>query len=355
MNKLQTATKYYIYFLFSFLITDTCFGQEFIISKNAKLPVDLSSEVSLFEDATAKLSFQEVQKQAFIKHEKKSVLLPFSNQATWLKIDLKNESYQDTTFYLVIENSLIRRTTFYSFNHSDSIVYEAFNDKGFSKLKTPFFQINLKPSESKSYYLKFESKRGIYFRFKLYDSKNTKELNDSDKLILGIVIGLTWMVIFIVCIIGFLVIRDNKSKAYAIYTLLRACSFWAILNVFGGFFGVDATIYEKVTFAFINIYPIITAFLSLNILPFESLPRWTKQTTYGLIIVNLLLLLLLFIAYGPVVLKTLTILSLVSHLFFYPLIIFTLIKKINQYPFYAIPFLLGNFGNFFGEFKSIRG
>lgn len=345
MYKLQTATKYYIYFLFSFFITNTCFGQEFIISKNAKLPFDLSSEVSIFEDATAKLSFQEVQKQAFIKHEKESVLLPFSNQATWLKIDLKNESYQDTTFYLFLDNQLVRRTTLYINNQADSLVYEPFKDKGFSNLKYPHFPIKLKPNESKSYYLKFESKRGAYFKLQLYGSRAIEDLNGSYKIRLGLIVGLTWMVIFIVCIIGFLVIKDSKSRAYAIYTLARAFGFWASLNILGDFIGTDPTVSEKVTFALMNISPIMCSFLALNILSFGSLPKWVKHTIHGFIVINLLLLLLLFIAYGPVFLKLLVILNLISHSFFYTLFIYTLIKKINQSPFYAIPFLLGNFSN----------
>ncbi|MEY4935128.1 MAG: hypothetical protein RIS64_1487, partial [Bacteroidota bacterium] len=32
-------------------------------------------------------------------------------------------------------------------------------------------------------------------------------------------------------------------------------------------------------------------------------------------------------------------------MFFYGVFIFTLVKKINNYPFYSIPFLLGNSGN----------
>lgn len=345
MLTFKVSPKYYIFFLFSFFITHTCFGQDYVISESTKLPYDLSSKVSLFEDATAKLSFQEVKKQTFIKHEKKSVLLPFSNQATWLKIDLKNESYQDTTFYLFLDNQLVRRTTLYINNQVDSLVFEPFKDKRFSNLKYPHFPIKLKPNEIKSYYLKFESKRGAYFKLQLYGSRGIEDLNGSYKIRLGVIVGLTWMILFIVCIIGFLVIKDSKSRAYAIYTLARAFSFWASLNIIGNFIGTDPTVSENITFGLMNIYPIMGSFLALNILPFGSLPRWVKHTIYGFIVINLLLLLLLFIAYGPVFLKLLVILTLISHSFFYTLFIYTLIKKINQSPFYAIPFLFGNVSN----------
>ncbi|MCP9762696.1 ATP-binding protein [Lacihabitans soyangensis] len=333
------------YFLLYFTISKFCLAQDFVISKSTKLPYDLSLKVSWFEDATAKLSFQEVKKQTFIKHEKKSVLLPFSNQATWLKIDLKNESYQDTTFYLFLDNQLVRRTTLYINNQADSLVFEPFKDKGFSNLKYPHFPIILKPKESKSYYLKFESERGAYFKLQLYGYKDIEDLNGSYKIRLGVIVGLTWMILFIVCIIGFMVIKDRKSRSYAIYTLARAFSFWASLNILGNFIGTDPTVSEKVTFGLMNIYPIMGSFLALNILPFGNLPRWVKHTIYGFIVINLFLLLLLFIAYGPVFLKLLVILNLISHSFFYTLFIYTLIKKINQSPFYAIPFLLGNVSN----------
>ena len=339
--------KYYLFFLFSFFIANTCFGQEFVISQSTKLPQNLSSEVSIFEDATAKLSFEQIKKQPFTKNNTNWVLLPFSKQATWLKIDLKNERYQDTTFYLFLDNQLVRRTTLYINNQADSLVFEPFKDKGFSNLKYPHFPIKLKPNESKSYYLKFESKRGAYFKLQLYGSRDIEDLNGSYKIRLGLIVGLTWMIIFIVCIIGFLVIKDSKSRAYAIYTLARAFSFWASLNILGDFIGTDPTVSEKVTFGLMNIYPIMGSFLALNILPFGSLPRWVKHTIYGIIVINLLLLLLLFIAYDPIFLKLLVILNLISHSFFYILFIYTLIKKINQSPFYAIPFLLGNFSNVF--------
>ncbi len=342
-----TYPNNYLFFLFSFFIANTCFGQEFVISQSTKLPQNLSSEVSIFEDATAKLSFEQIKKQPFTKNNTNWVLLPFSKQATWLKIDLKNESYQDTTFYLFLDNQLVRRTTLYINNQADSLVFEPFKDKGFSNLKYPHFPIKLKPNESKSYYLKFESKRGAYFKLQLYGSRDIEDLNGSYKIRLGLIVGLTWMILFIVCIIGFLVIKDSKSRAYAIYTLARAFSFWASLNILGDFIGTDPTVSEKVTFGLMNIYPIMGSFLALNILPFGNLPRWVKHTIYGFIVINLLLLLLLFIAYGPVFLKLLVILNLISHSFFYTLFIYTLIKKINQSPFYAIPFLLGNFSNVF--------
>ena len=157
--------------------------------------------------------------------------------------------------------------------------------------------------------------------------------------------GLTWMVLFIVCIIGFLVIKDSISRAYAVYTLARAFSFWASLNIIGDFIGADAMLSEKITFVLMNISPIMCSFLALNILPFGSLPRWVKHTIYGFIVINLLLLVLLFVAYDPVFLKLLVVLNLISHSFFYTVYIYTLIKKINKYPFYAIPFLFGNISN----------
>jgi signal transduction histidine kinase len=339
------AIVIFLFPLFAFFIANTCIAQEIVISKNTQLPYNLSSEVSIFEDATAQLSFEQIRKQPFKKSEKNWVLLPFSNQATWLKIDLKNESYQDTTFYLFLDNQLVKRTTLYINNQADSLVFEPFKDKGFSNLKYPHFPIKLKPNERQSYYLKFESKRGAYFKLQLYNAKSFEGLNDSYKLRLGLIIGLTWMILFIVCIIGFLVIKDNKSRAYAIYTLARAFSFWASLNILGDFIGTDPTVSEKITFAFMNISPIMCAFLALNILPFGSLPRWVKYIIYGFIVINLLLLVLLLVAYDPVFLKLLVVLNLISHSFFYTVYIYTLIKKTNQYPFYAIPFLFGNISN----------
>ncbi|MFN3851080.1 MAG: ATP-binding protein [Spirosomataceae bacterium] len=341
---MKNFLKYYIIFLLSKLIATVGFGQEFVISKNTKFPYNLSSDVSVFEDSSANLSIKEVKKQLFKKNVNNWVLLPFSNQATWLKIELKNESTTDSTFYFFLENQLIRRTIFYGDN-ADSLLVEPFKDKRFSKLMYPNYRVNLKPNERQVFYIKFESKRGAYFKLQLLDSKGIEARVDSNKIRFGLMAGLTMMAIFIVFIIGFLVIKDNKSRAYAIYTLIRATSLWVSINVFGGTSNIDSLTLEKITFAFMSIYPSVIAFLALNILPFESLPKWVKQTCYGFIIINLLSLILLFGFYGPFLIKFLVILTIVGHSFFYPLFIYTLIKKINQYPFYAIPFLLGNFTN----------
>lgn len=343
---MKNFLKYYIIFLLSELTANVGFGQDFVISKNTKFPYNLSSDVSVFEDSSANLSIKEVKKQPFKKNVKNWVLLPFSNQATWLKIELKNESTTDSTFYFFLENQLIRRTIFYG-NNADSLLVEPFKDKRFSKLMYPNYRLNLKPNERQVFYIKFESKRGAYFKLQLLDSKGIEARVDSNKIRFGLMAGLTMMGIFIVFIIGFLVIKDNKSRAYAIYTLLRATSLWVSINVFGGTSNIDSLTLEKITFAFMSIYPSVIAFLALNILPFESLPKWVKQTCYGFIIINLLSLILLFGFYGPFLIKFLVILTIVGHSFFYPLFIYTLIKKINQYPFYAIPFLLGNFSNLF--------
>ncbi len=337
--------KYYLILIFNIFITNICFGQDFVISQNLKLPHNLSSSVSIFEDATTKLSLEEVKKQSFTKNKANRILLPFANQATWLKIDLKNNASSDSTFYLFIDNNLIRRTTFYTENQTDSLTFEPFRLREATKLKYPNFQIKLKQGEAQSFYFKLVSQRGIYFNLKLYDSISFEKFKDGNKTAFGFLGGLTLMVFFIVFAIGFLIIKDSKSRVYAIYTLFRAIGFWASFNVLGSVISANSMASEKIAFVFMSINPMLSAFLALYILPLNKLPKWVKKATDGFIIVNLLLLIYSLGAYGSLPLKFLVILTIISHLFFYSFYIYTLVKRTNEHPFYSIPLLLGNSAN----------
>jgi hypothetical protein len=205
--------KYYILLFFSWFITTTCFGQKFFISKSIKLPYNLTSEVSLFEDFSAKLSFEEVKNKPFTKNNANRFLLPFSNQVTWLKVTLKNNTSADSTWYFFIDNPIVRKTTLYTENQVDSMTFEAFKVREVGKVKSPYFKINLKHGESKNFYFKFESQRGLYIVIQLHDAKSFEKLNDSSKIGFGFMSGLTWMVMFVVFTIGFLVVKDSKSRA----------------------------------------------------------------------------------------------------------------------------------------------
>jgi signal transduction histidine kinase/AraC-like DNA-binding protein len=343
LETMKKTTGIVLFFLF--LRATTCLGQDFVISENIKLPYNLTPAVSVFEDATAQLSFEEVKKQHFTKNNTSRILHPFANQATWLKIALKNTTSADTTWYFYIDNPLVRKTTFFIENQADSAVFEVFKSRKVNNLKSPYFQINLKQGESKNFYFKFESQRGVYLILKLHNSDSFEKYKDSSKISFGFMSGLTWMVMFIVFSVGFLIIKDSKSRAYAIYTFIRGIGFWSSTIVLGSLMSADSMVSERITFVLMSLYPLISAFLALYILPFAQLPKWVKNTSWGFIVVNLLLLIYLFVAYGPTSLKSLVILTIISHLFFYSVYIYTLVKKINQYPYYAIPFLLGNFGN----------
>jgi signal transduction histidine kinase/DNA-binding response OmpR family regulator len=345
MLTFATNTKISFFLLFSFFIANACFGQALVISENTKLPHNLSSEVRLFEDATAKLSFEEVKKQSFINNKANRILLPFSNQATWLKIDLKNDASADTVFYFFIDNNLIRKTTLYTENQAGSIIFEPFKVKEASKFKYPNFQIKLKQGESDSFYFKILSQRGIYFNLKLYDSISFEKLKDGNKTTFGFLSGLTLMVLFIVFAVGFLIIKDHNSRAYAIYTFFRATGFWASFNVLGSLISADSMVSEKIAFFFMSFNPMLSAFLALYILPFDKLAKWVKNANYGFIIFNLLLVIYLWGWYGTIPLKSLVFLTILSHLFFYSFYIYTLVKRTNTYPFYAIPLLLGSSAN----------
>jgi 7TMR-DISM extracellular 2 len=299
----STKFKNYFFLFFIFYFTSPAIGQEFTITKGIRLPYNLSSEVSLFEDTTAKLSFEQIKHKPFQKNSAKRVLLPFSNHITWLKVKLNNHSGVNSNLLFLFDNPLIRKITLYADNQSNSLVFEPFKIHELSKSKNPNFKTHLRQGEIKEFYFKLESQRGIYFLLQLYDINSFEQLKDSNKIGFGFMSGLTWMVIFIVFAVGFLIIKDNKSKAYAIYTFFRAIGFWSTMNVFGTSISTNPFVSEKLAFIFGSIYPIISAFLALSILPTDKLPRWVKNAMYGFITANLLLLAYLLLNYGPLPLK----------------------------------------------------
>lgn len=335
---LMIKTK--VFFLTLLVSCVVCSAQEGYVIDSDNSPFNLSSSVEIFEDTSASLSLDQVKTKTFKKNNSNRILLPFSDNITWLKLELTNKSADKKDWIFYLDNPLIRSVTLY--NKLDSSVYCPFEIRDIGNPKRPNFEIKLKQGESQEYYFKLESVRGNYFVLQLFDSESYESFKEKSKISFGFMNGLNLMTIFVVVVVGFLVVKDSRSKAYVAYVFFKTISLWSLYNVLGPAITKNPFWAEKIAFIGGGLIPMIIAILLLIILPLDKLPSYYNKILFGTIVINVIILFGIAIQYNWVWLKLLAYFHLGVLIFAYFTLIYTLIKKTNKYPYYAIPFLIGS-------------
>ncbi|MGB0886761.1 MAG: sensor histidine kinase [Vicingaceae bacterium] len=194
-----------------------------IVFDDSDKVLNVSSLITIYEDKTNSLNFDEVLAKKFIATKEKIPNFGITNAAYWIKIDIKNNS-SENNLILKLSAPLIDEITF----------YKSITDSTFSSIKTgenhPFstreyedpnflFNLSIPHNKKKTFYLKVSSTEDIFLPITIGKKDAIfKNLKRAD-LLSGIYIGIMLVMILYNLFVYFL-IKDTNYLHYIVYILL---------------------------------------------------------------------------------------------------------------------------------------
>lgn len=154
----------------------------------------------------------------FIKNGKSVLSYGYNpNSNIWVKFVLKNNSKTPISRILEYDNSLTTDIVLYSPDDNYKGELEGFfNINENRKTINPIFDINLKPNESKTYYLKASSRiTTLILKLNLWKGELFIEKESQHKLYLGLFFG----AMFILLVYNFFIFFFTKDISYLYYVL----------------------------------------------------------------------------------------------------------------------------------------
>jgi len=198
-------------------------------SENVKSISLIKDKISYYIDSANKLSLNDIRGKKFsvLKNEIFNYYHTH-DKIIWIHFGLKNNSSLPT-LYINIDYSLIDKITLYSFKDGllvDSAV-EGFNGNG--NKQRPFFNLNLKPGESREYFLKAESEAPFFLPLQIGSYSSFQRKFQTRDAFTGLYLGIMFALFFYNAVIYFFV-KDKSYIYYVIYTLFMALTQITILG-----------------------------------------------------------------------------------------------------------------------------
>ncbi len=184
--------------------------------------LNILPQTEVFIDTGKHYSFEDVfnnTSKLFTKNKKKFLHFGYTSDTIWLHFSIKNETKASLEKVLQINNQVMENITLYGEEKNHYIKHEPYNVQTKNQESftlNPYFKIQLKPKESKEYYLKISSySSAVYFKLLLMDTEQLYEKEMHHQLILALFFGsLLSLIIYNLFIFIF-----TKDFAYLYYTL----------------------------------------------------------------------------------------------------------------------------------------
>lgn len=196
-------------------ITTALFSQEPIPIDNYTKKQEILSLSEVFIDKTNSLDISKIKKQTFVKNNSSSLHYGYSPDFTvWVKFILHNNSNQMIEKTLEYANPITTNIEFYD---GDNIYQDGLFQLNLTKESiNPIFDINLKPNESKTYYLKASSKvTTLIIKLNLIDKKVYVKESFKHQMILA----MFFAAMLILAVYNFFIYFFTKDINYLFYVL----------------------------------------------------------------------------------------------------------------------------------------
>ena len=179
---------------------------------------ELLSSSEIYIDKTKKLDIEDVKKKKFEKNNKKLLGYGYSpNFDVWVRFTLKNNTQKLLHKIVEYDNSLTTDIRFYDPDIKGYIQEGLFHIKDNRKSINPVFKIELKPHETKTYYLKVSSYiTTMIIELKLWDIQAFYEKEIKHQFILALFFGAMMILGFYNLFIYFFT-RDISYLFYVLY------------------------------------------------------------------------------------------------------------------------------------------
>ena len=334
-----------------FFFTSLLFSNDTIVVDNTTSYKEILSKSEIFIDQTQKLSFQEIQKQTFVKNDLEILSYGYSPDFTvWIKFTLKNNS--DTTISKTIEynNPLTTHIEFYDEN---KIFKDGLYQLNFQKESVnPIFETTLLPNQIKTYYIKTSSHiTTLIVKLNLWD----KELFQKESHYHNMILSMFFASMLILALYNLFIYFFTKDKSYLYYV---AYMFGVILHqlLYTGFgsiylFSQSFSIFLVYIASLVVAFPLIAfALLVKSFIKTKQYPIYNKILNIYLISFPFLLLIFFitdkFASYR-------NIFSIILLVFLIVLTIYASLKRNRQAYFVLLGWILFAIASLFMYFASI--
>jgi signal transduction histidine kinase len=194
-----------------------------IVIKGSYQIIDISPSISIYEDVTANLSFEDARNKAFERNFKKIANLGISKSVIWVKIGVTNLSLQNN-FLLNFSLPTTDYVEFFQPNKNGNYTSiqmgehlpfynRVYNDPDY------IFDLFIPSGQTKLFFLKIRSNEGIQLPLKIGTTNQILEQEKNKGILSGIYFGIMLVIILYNLFIYFSV-RDKNYLYYVVYVLL---------------------------------------------------------------------------------------------------------------------------------------
>ncbi|HEY1053701.1 MAG TPA: 7TM-DISM domain-containing protein, partial [Emticicia sp.] len=317
-----------------------------IINSQTKIPIQATTHLEIFEDPSAKISFEEIQKQNFKPLDRDYLLFPYSDNVHWVRLKLENTDATHKKWTLQWLNPLVENLDFYisdsthkNFTHTE---YQLITKKEKKLLEfEPAFPFELAPHTSKIIYIKVASQRGTYSTVSIHSSESLTKKTLNSYTEQSFTNGLLFFRFLLVVILAIFIIKLPIFRIYSLHTVFKTFVYWGLMNIPGPLFTTNPDIAKKIDFLSYNSITITSGLLVLIAFATDRLPKWHKLLTYFFVFATILVDILALVNYQWYWLKAGVYLIVFSSFYFLGIYFYSLIKKLPTKHYYSIPFILG--------------
>lgn len=332
-----------IYFVLFFVSAYTIsFSQNTIVLQDSTTK-NISANIQFFEDISGELTVEDVLSKEFKPNGKNHFLLPFSNNAHWIKLEFENKLPKTTDWVLHFKNEITEHLELYEESNGhfqQTKTWNLLTSKTQSfKGQEPFF--NLSIEKNKTVFVRIKTRRAIYSKLLMYSKglQAATVLNDYGQR--SFVNGLLIFRLMLVLTLGLFIIKIIPFRAYSGLVLIKTLGYWGLVNIIGPSFTDSPELAAKINFLFYAITPISTIIFSLIILPLNKLTKLYKYGLYAFLALAVIMQCMVQINYDPFNLKFGTLVLALSGFYILVLYAISIYKKLPIQRYYSIPFLLG--------------
>lgn len=334
------------------MLVKNSYSQEIKLTNKSNLPMNITAEMEVFNDSTAQIPFEKIATNKFIKNQKKYIVFPYSNNAYWVKLTLKNEKSENKKFLLEWNNPLTEELHFYISDTSGRNFEHTFkrlltNQKVIKNAEEEItFNFELAPKEKKTVFLKLKSQRGLYVTLFVHSIDSYKDYELKSLSSQSFNNGLVIFRLFLVLILGLFIIKDSLFRIYSLQIIFKTFAFFGIINVMGPIVSSNPDIAQKVDFLCYNSASIGSGILILSVLELKKLPKWFPWVVYSSIFFTIFINIMVCFDYQWYWMKAGHLSLLFSAAFILLTFVYCVFRKIKVKIYYSIPFILGLMSNF---------
>ncbi|MDF7817303.1 response regulator [Runella sp. MFBS21] len=318
-------------------------SQEVSLTPSTK-SINITEKIAVFEDKNASLSFPQVQQQVFTPFSQRSILIPFSDEAFWVKFKVKNTHPAQDDWILDWSNFFAEYVSFFV-QQDDGDFQEikkgALVARGNAKRDNPYINFKIGYQEEKVFYVKILSQRGLYGRFTILTPEAMAEEQIDDAKSESFINGLIVLRLVYVLLLAAFVVKELAFRRYSILLIMRSFAYWGFVGVLGGFFTNNVTTALTINFLSYHVLPIGQVLAATAILPIARFPSFVSHAFKIVVALTLVLALGIIFDYRWYWLKASTYLIICTQLSIFALYIVAVWRKYPLNWYYSVPFLLG--------------